>query len=164
VSFHLRLGLLCHLLYSDFSTFLPRVRYMPHLPLPLWSVHSKDIKFQWRWLVRLWPPQLWYPACFNIDSNETIASNRTKGRAIRVTGRGGPYGCKTSRLPHLLQNRLTDGGEVVSLTCRLAALYPQEDSWYSFLIRPQGQWHHQESNPGTFRLLRASNSSMINKL
>jgi hypothetical protein len=33
-----------------------------------------------------------------------------------------------SRLPHFLENRFTDGGEVVSLTRRPAALYPQEDS------------------------------------
>jgi hypothetical protein len=41
-----------------------------------------------------------------------------KGKAIAVTGRGGPYGCETSRLPHFLYNRLTDGGEVVSFTRR----------------------------------------------
>jgi hypothetical protein len=38
-----------------------------------------------------------------------------KGQDIPVSGRGGPQGCETSRLPHLLDNRLTDGGEVVSL-------------------------------------------------
>jgi hypothetical protein len=31
-----------------------------------------------------------------------------KSKVIRVTGRGGPYGCETSRLPHFLHNRLTD--------------------------------------------------------
>jgi hypothetical protein len=35
-----------------------------------------------------------------------------KGKAIPVTGSGGPYGCERSRLPHFLDNRLTDGGEV----------------------------------------------------
>jgi hypothetical protein len=35
-----------------------------------------------------------------------------KGNAIPVTGRGGPYGCETSRLPHFQNNRLTDGGEL----------------------------------------------------
>jgi hypothetical protein len=35
-----------------------------------------------------------------------------------VTGRGGAQGCETSRLPHFLDSRLTDGGEVVSLTRR----------------------------------------------
>jgi hypothetical protein len=39
-----------------------------------------------------------------------------KGKAIPVTGREGPQNCYTSRLPHFLDNRLTDGGEVVSLT------------------------------------------------
>jgi hypothetical protein len=43
------------------------------------------------------------------------------GKAVPVTGRGGPYGCETSRLPYFLDNRLTDGGEVVSTP---AALYP----------------------------------------
>jgi hypothetical protein len=33
-------------------------------------------------------------------------------------GRGGLRGCETSRLPHFLDNRLTDGGEVFSLTRR----------------------------------------------
>jgi hypothetical protein len=33
-------------------------------------------------------------------------------KAIPVAGRGGPYGCEKSRLPHYLDNRLSDGGEV----------------------------------------------------
>jgi hypothetical protein len=37
-----------------------------------------------------------------------------KGKAIPVTGHEGPLGCETSRLPHFLENRLKDGGEVVS--------------------------------------------------
>jgi hypothetical protein len=36
-------------------------------------------------------------------------------------------------LPHFLNNWLTNRGEVVSLT-RRDALYPQEDSWYSFQL------------------------------
>jgi hypothetical protein len=48
---------------------------------------------------------------------------KVKGKAIPVTGRGGTQDCKTSRLSHFLDNRLTDGGEVVSLTRRPAALY-----------------------------------------
>jgi hypothetical protein len=36
------------------------------------------------------------------------------------------------RLPHFLDNRLTDGGEVVILTRR--PIYTQEESWYSFLL------------------------------
>jgi hypothetical protein len=46
-------------------------------------------------------------------------SNSKKNTAIPVTGRGGPWGCERSKLPHFLDNRLTDGGEVVSLTRRL---------------------------------------------
>jgi hypothetical protein len=38
---------------------------------------------------------------------------------------------KTSRLPHLLDNRLTVGGKVVNLTS-CPPFTPQEDSWYSF--------------------------------
>jgi hypothetical protein len=58
----------------------------------------------------------------------------SKGKVILVTGCGGPQGCETSRLPYFLDNRLTDGGEVVT------ALYPKEDYWYSFLLEA-------ESNP-----------------
>jgi hypothetical protein len=38
------------------------------------------------------------------------------------------------RLPHLIDSRLTYGVEVVSLMLREAALYLQEDSWYSVLL------------------------------
>jgi hypothetical protein len=41
-----------------------------------------------------------------------------KDKAIPVTGRGGLYGCETSKLPQFLDIRPTDGGEVVSLTRR----------------------------------------------
>jgi hypothetical protein len=54
-------------------------------------------------------------------------------KAIHLSGCGGPQGCETSRLPHFLDNRLTDGGKVVSLT-RRQPFVPQEDSWYSFLL------------------------------
>jgi hypothetical protein len=39
---------------------------------------------------------------------------QVKGKAIPVTGRGGPQGCETSRLSHFLDNRLTDGDKVIS--------------------------------------------------
>jgi hypothetical protein len=45
--------------------------------------------------------------------------------------RTGSKACETSRLPHSLDNRLTDGG----------ALDNEEDSWYSFLLEA-------ESTPG----------------
>jgi hypothetical protein len=44
-------------------------------------------------------------------------TQKQKGKAIPVTGRGGPYGCETSRLSHFLDNRLTDGGEVSLTHC-----------------------------------------------
>jgi hypothetical protein len=40
-----------------------------------------------------------------------------KSKAISITGLGDLYGCEMSRIPHCLNNWLTDGGEVVSLTC-----------------------------------------------
>jgi hypothetical protein len=46
--------------------------------------------------------------------------SQSKGKAIPVTGRASTQGCETSRFPHFLENRLTDGGEVVSLTPRLS--------------------------------------------
>jgi hypothetical protein len=64
--------------------------------------------------------------------------NPLKVKAIPVTGCGGPKGCETSRLPHFLDSRLTDGGEVVILIRRPSALYPQEDSWYSGTLRLEG--------------------------
>jgi hypothetical protein len=44
--------------------------------------------------------------------------------------------------PKFSSYRLTDDGEVLSLTRLPAALYPQENSWYSFLLEA-------ESNPGS---------------
>jgi hypothetical protein len=43
---------------------------------------------------------------------------KVKGKAIHLTGREGPWGCETSRLPHFLENRLTDGGKFVILQRR----------------------------------------------
>jgi hypothetical protein len=40
------------------------------------------------------------------------------GKAVAVTGHGGPKDCEMSRLLHFLNNWLTDGGKVVSLTRR----------------------------------------------
>jgi hypothetical protein len=65
---------------------------------------------------------------------------KIRGKTIPVTGRGGPYVCETSRPPHFVDSRLTDGSEVVSLTRRLPFI-PQKDSWCSFLLEA-------ESNPG----------------
>jgi hypothetical protein len=54
-----------------------------------------------------------------------ITHKPKKCKALPVTGR---EGYETSRLPHFLQSRLTDGGEAVILT-RRQAFTPQEDSW-----------------------------------
>jgi hypothetical protein len=51
-----------------------------------------------------------------------------------------PQGCETLRLPHFLDNQLTDIGEAVSLKS-WPPLTPQEHSWYSFLLEA-------ESTPG----------------
>jgi hypothetical protein len=42
------------------------------------------------------------------------------GQPIVITGRGGPYGCETARLPQSSDNRLTDGGKLVGLRRRPA--------------------------------------------
>jgi hypothetical protein len=62
--------------------------------------------------------------------------------SLPVTGRGYPDGFETSRFPYFLHNRLTHGGEAASLKRQPTALYPQEDSWYSFLSEA-------ESTPGS---------------
>jgi hypothetical protein len=74
-----------------------------------------------------------------------VLDSKGKGKAIPVTGLGGPQGCETSRLSHFLDSQLTVGGEVVSLTCRLP-FTPQEDSWYSFVLEA-------ESTPRAIMLL-----------
>jgi hypothetical protein len=44
--------------------------------------------------------------------------SKVLGKAIPVTGCGGLYGCEMLRIPHCVDNRLTDGGKVVSPTHR----------------------------------------------
>jgi hypothetical protein len=39
---------------------------------------------------------------------------KSKSEAIPATGRGGAYGCEMLRIPHCLDNRLTDGGKLAS--------------------------------------------------
>jgi hypothetical protein len=55
-----------------------------------------------------------------------LASKSIKSKANPITGSVDPYGCETPRLPHFLDNRLTNSGKVVSLTRRLAALSPRK--------------------------------------
>jgi hypothetical protein len=57
-----------------------------------------------------------------------------KGKCIPLTGREGPCGSWDVDAPIFpLENRLTDGGKVVSLTRRPPFTF-QEHSWYSFLL------------------------------
>jgi hypothetical protein len=51
-------------------------------------------------------------------STGKVQNNNNNNKAIPVTGRGGPQSCEMSRLPQFVDNRLTDGGKVVSLTLR----------------------------------------------
>jgi hypothetical protein len=43
---------------------------------------------------------------FYIDCTLFMSTTEKKGKVIPVTGRGGPQGCETSRLPQFLDNRL----------------------------------------------------------
>jgi hypothetical protein len=43
---------------------------------------------------------------------------KVKSKAIPVTGRGGLYGNEMLTIPYYLDNLLTDGGKVISLTHR----------------------------------------------
>jgi hypothetical protein len=60
-----------------------------------------------------------YTALENYFITSEMKHKKKKSKAIPVTDHGGPKGCETSRIPHLLDNRLTDGGEVVSFMGRL---------------------------------------------
>jgi hypothetical protein len=52
---------------------------------------------------------------------------KRESKAIPVASCGGPWGFETLRIPHFLDNQLTDGSEVNSFN-------PQEYSWYYFLL------------------------------
>jgi hypothetical protein len=56
--------------------------------------------------------------------------------------------------------RLTNGGEVVNLT-RRPHLYPQEDSWYSFLLEAESIQGH--SAAGRIRSIEKSNDLIGNQ-
>jgi hypothetical protein len=80
------------------------------------------------------------------EEDEEEEKEKKKSKAILVTGSGGPQVCGMPRLPHFLENQLTDGGDVVSLRCWPPFTPPPEDSWYSFLFeaestpKPQRVW------------------------
>jgi hypothetical protein len=64
--------------------------------------------------------------CYIYTSFETAATNIKKqvkkNKDVPVTGRGGPSGCATSRLPHFLDNWLTDDSEMPLTPRRLLVL------------------------------------------
>jgi hypothetical protein len=65
-----------------------------------------------------------------------LGTTEVNGKTIYVTGCRRSQGSETSRLPHFLDNRPTDGSEIVSLT-RRPPLTAQEDFWYSFLLEAE---------------------------
>jgi hypothetical protein len=90
----------------------------------LWNLASHCRRKSWFWVL----------------GNKVLRGAFKNGKTIPITDCGGPWVCETSGLPHFLESRLKDGGEVVSLTCRTPFTL-QEDSWYSFLLEV-------ESTPG----------------
>jgi hypothetical protein len=71
----------------------------------------------------------WYVRVFVLPRKDsvvntcTLTDSKEVPVAIPVADRGDPYDCETSRLSHFLDSQLIDGGELVSLTRRQAALY-----------------------------------------
>jgi hypothetical protein len=59
------------------------------------------------------------PSFSRLRHSTAAAGSHTDTKAIPVGGRGGPQGCEMLRIPHCLDNPLTDGGEVLILTHRL---------------------------------------------
>jgi hypothetical protein len=73
-------------------------------------------------------------------SRMQVTPGKSKGKAITATGREGPSGCETSRIPHFLDNLLKDGGEVVRLT-RRPPFTPRKirGTHFCYMVsRPQG--------------------------
>jgi hypothetical protein len=74
-----------------------------------WFVcYSVEVSVIWHFLFQH-SLTTYYHSCYHYTG--TLCRGRI-GKVIPVTGRGGPLACETSRLPHLPENRLTDGGEV----------------------------------------------------
>jgi hypothetical protein len=69
-------------------------------------------------------------AALSLDAATSLWS-KIVSKAIPVTYRGGLLGCKMLRIPHCLDNRLTDGVKFVSPTCR-PLLYSPETLFYAF--------------------------------
>jgi hypothetical protein len=94
----------------------------------------------------IWAMFVWYiQSLLNIifsssahrDAHSVEHSNK-KGKAILVTVLGGPQVCETWRFPHFPDNRLTNGGEAVSLMHRqpfTPRKIPGTHSWETFAAR-----------------------------
>jgi hypothetical protein len=53
---------------------------------------------------------------YSVRVENAISLQPCQAKAIVATGHGGLKDCEMLRIPHCLDNRLTDGGKVVSLT------------------------------------------------
>jgi hypothetical protein len=62
-----------------------------------------------------------------------VFNHLSEAKAIPVTGHGGLQGCEMLRIPHCLDNRLIDGGKVVSPTHR--PHFPSQKCYF-FLMFP----------------------------
>jgi hypothetical protein len=91
---------------------------------------------------------------------EDICIALIKGKAIPVTGRRVPYSCETSRLPHFLDNRLTDDGKVVILT-RQPPFTRRKIPRTHFSQRPSR--HQGHSAAGRIRSIEKSNNLIGNR-
>jgi hypothetical protein len=108
----------------------------------------------------------WHQLCLSVrERRELVNRDDANGlilwfwrwrryKSIPVTGREGPYGCKTSRFPHFLENRLTGGGEVVSFT-RRPPFTPRKASGTHFCYRLS--WPQGHSAAGRIRSIEKSN-------
>jgi hypothetical protein len=82
-----------------------------------------------------------------------------KNKGIPSTGHGDLESCETSRLSHFLDNGLTHGGEVVSLT-RHPPFTSRKmfDSHLCYRLR----WPQDYSTPGKFKSIEKSSDLILN--
>jgi hypothetical protein len=87
----------------------------------------------------------WHPLTEKIGTTEPRSTSvKVKSKAIPLAGRGGLLGCEMLGIAHCLDNRLTDGGKVVSPTHRPRSA-PQKHDFFASgihfcytLSKPQG--------------------------
>jgi hypothetical protein len=89
-----------------------------------------------------------------------LLNSKVKGKAIPVTGHEDRNGCEMLRLPHFLNNRLADGGEVVSFT-RRPPFTPRKIPGTHFCYRPSRPQGH--SAAGRIRSIEKSNDLIGNR-